>query len=280
MKKETVSLPCPKCGGATQRVDLEKTAVVRGVSVRFSASLNRCNDCGLELSDVHDAAMLQERMADAYRTEVGLLSGEEIRRLRQQRGLSQQALADELEVGIASIKRWETGVIQSKSMDTLLRTLLEEHVCNEHTGHRDFSIGRIRLVLDRFAVLLDRPLLKRHDKMLYAAKYLWYADMTAFRDLGRSITGATYAALPMGPQLNNYRDLVEEILKADPAHAQQLTAGEEAVVAAVAGKFPTNKAVFDASHREAIWQECPTGAIIPYSQAAGLSEMPRQPKTA
>lgn len=34
--------------------------------------------------------------------------------------------------------------------------------------------------------------------MLYAAKYLWYADMVAFRDLGRSITGASYAALPMG----------------------------------------------------------------------------------
>lgn len=165
-------------------------------------------------------------------------------------------------------------------MDTLLRTLLEEHVCNEHTGHRDFSIGRIRLVLDRFAALLGRPLLKRHDKMLYAAKYLWYADMTAFRDLGRSITGATYAALPMGPQLNNYRDLVDEILKADPAQAQPLTAREEIIVAAVAERFPTNKAVFDASHREAVWQECPTGAIISYSLAAGLSGMPRQPETA
>lgn len=280
MKEQSVLLSCPQCGGATQRVELEKTATVRGIAVRFPASVNRCGDCGLELSDVNDAALLQERMADAYRSEVGLLSGEEIRRLRQQRGLSQQALADELEVGIASIKRWETGIIQSKSMDTLLRTLLEEHVCNEHTGHRDFSIGRIRLVLDRFAALLGRALLKRHDKMLYAAKYLWYADMTAFRDLGRSITGATYAALPMGPQLNNYRDLVDEILKADPAQTQPLTAREEAIVAAVARKFPTNKAVFDASHREAIWQECPIGAIIPYSRAAALSGMPRQPETA
>lgn len=280
MKERTVSLSCPQCGGATQRVELEKNVTVRGVAVRFLASVNRCAGCGLELSDVHEAAELQELMADAYRSEVGLLSGAEIRHLRQQRGLSQQALADKLEVGIASIKRWETGVIQSKSMDTLLRTLLEEHVCNEHTGHRDFSIGRIRLVLDRFAALLGRPLLKRHDKMLYAAKYLWYADMTAFRDLGRSITGATYAALPMGPQLNNYRDLVDEILKADPAQAQPLTAREEAIIAAVTGKFPTNKAVFDASHREAVWQECPTGAIISYSRADVLSGMPRQPETA
>jgi hypothetical protein len=47
--------------------------------------------------------------------------------------------------------------------------------------------------------------------------------MTARRDMGRGMTGATYAALPMGPQLNNYRDLVDEILRADPADAEPLT---------------------------------------------------------
>ncbi len=99
-------------------------------------------------------------MADAYRAATSLLSGEEIRRLRQRRGLSQQALADEL---------------------------------------------------------------------------------------GMCMTGSTYAALPMGPQLNNYRDLVDEILKADPARVQPLNAREEAIMAGVAKTFPTNKAVFDAS---------------------------------
>ena len=38
---------------------------------------------------------------------------------------------------------------------------------------------------------------------LYAAKFFWYADMLAFRDLGSSMTGAGSAALPLGPQLNN-----------------------------------------------------------------------------
>jgi DNA-binding transcriptional regulator YiaG len=169
----------------------------------------------LELADIEEAAEMQERLADSYRQAVGLLGSEEIRGLRQDKGLSQQALADALDVGIASIKRWESGVIQSKSMDTLLRTFLLAHACNEHTGNREFSIPRIRLVLDAFSERLQRPLLKKDDRMLYAAKYLWYADMVAFRDLGHSITGASYAALPMGPQLNNYRDLVDEIFKAD-----------------------------------------------------------------
>ncbi|CAG0990525.1 type II TA system antitoxin MqsA family protein [Geobacter sp.] len=276
MSRNNTTLTCPQCQGIARRTQVEKSTEIKGVTVSYTAAMHRCEACGLELADVADAAALQERMADAYRNAVGLLSGADIRKLRQEKGMSQQALADALEVGIASIKRWETGVIQSKSMDTLLRTLLVDHPCNEHTGHRDFSIPRIRLVLDTFARQLDRPLLKKNDRMLYAAKYLWYADMAAFRDLGRSITGATYAALPMGPQLNNYRDLVDEILKSDPAGALPLTPKEEAIIAAVARAFRTNKAVYDAAHREKIWKQRATGAIIPYTDAVGLTEMDKQ----
>lgn len=274
MNGNNTTLTCPQCQGTARRTQVQQSAEVKGIKVSFIADLHRCEGCGLELAGVTDAAALQERMADAYRLATGLLSGAEIRQLRQHKGLSQQALADELQVGIASIKRWETGIIQSKAMDHLLRTLLEDLPCNEHTGHRDFSIPRIRLVLDTFEKQLGRPLLKKNDRMLYAAKYLWYADMIACRDLGRSMTGATYAALPMGPQLNNYRDLVDEILKADPASAPALTAGEEAIIATIAKAFPTNTAVYAAAHREIIWQQRPTGAIILYSQATSLTELP------
>lgn len=262
---------CPACQGQVKPIEVEKQARFKGVDVSYAARLHQCVECGLELADIEEAATMQEQLADAYRQVVGLLGSEEIRRLRQEKGLSQQALADALEIGIASIKRWETGVVQSKSMDTLLRAFLQGHPCNEHTGNREFSIPRIRLVLDAFAACLDRPLLKTDDRMLYAAKYLWYADMVAFRDLGRSMTGATYAALPMGPQLNNYRDLVGEIFKADPAAVSPLSEAEHAIIAAVAATFPTNKQIYDSSHREAIWQRCTTGAIISYSKAAELT---------
>ncbi|MBW6510870.1 MAG: type II toxin-antitoxin system MqsA family antitoxin [Desulfuromonadaceae bacterium] len=265
---------CPSCEGRVAQVNVEKQTQVKGVDVTYTARLHQCCDCGLELADTEETATMQERLADAYRHAVGLLSSEEIRQLRQKQGFSQQALAEALEVGVASIKRWETGVVQSKSMDNLLRTLLQDHPCNEHTGNRDFSIPRIRLVLDAFESQLGRPLLKKDDRMLYAAKYLWYADMSACRDLGRSMTGSTYAALPMGPQLNNYRDLVDEIFKADLTDVPPLSQTEAAIIALVAKTFPTNKQVFDASHREALWQGCPTGALIPYSRAAELIEMP------
>jgi putative zinc finger/helix-turn-helix YgiT family protein len=265
---------CPGCQGRVAQVDVEKQAQFKGVDVTYTARLHQCGECGLELASIDEAATMQEQLSDAYRQAVGLLGSEEICRLRQENGLSQQALADALDIGIASIKRWESGVIQSKSMDALLRTLLQKNPCNEHTGNREFSIPRIRLVLDAFESQLGRPLLKKDDRMLYAAKYLWYADMSACRDLGQSITGATYAALPMGPQLNNYRDLVDEILKADLSAVSPLSQAELDIIAAVAQTFPTNKQVYDASHREALWQHCPTGALIPYSRAAELTEIP------
>lgn len=279
MKRNKSTVTCPQCGEQAQSVEVEKKAEFKGVEVSYSANLHRCAGCGLELANLDDAADMQDRLTDAYRRAVGLLDGDQIRQLRRKKGFSQQGLADALEIGIASVKRWENGVIQSKAMDNLLRTLLEEHPCNEHTGNREFSMPRIRLVLDTFALHLGRPLLKKNDRMLYAAKYLWYADMTARRDLGRGMTGATYAALPMGPQLNNYRDLVDEILKSDPADAQPLTNEENAIIAAVAKAFPGNKAVYDAAHREPVWKQCTTGAIISYSQAGELVEMPKSSGT-
>ena len=274
MKKQIKAMTCPQCQGQTQKVEVEKHTLIKGVNVSYTASLRRCDSCELELADIEEAAIMQERLADAYRHAAGLLRSKEIRHLRLEKELSQQALADELKVGIASIKRWESGVIQSKSMDNLLRMVLEDHPCNEHTGNREYSIPRIRLVLDSFQKCLGRPLLKKNDHMLYAAKYLWYADMVAHRDLGRSLTGATYAALPMGPQLNNYLDLVDEIFNADPFSAPLLTPAEEAIIDAIARRFPKNKTIYAAAHSEVIWKQCATGAIIPYTVAASLTEFP------
>jgi len=109
--------------------------------------------------------------------------------------------------------------------------------------------------------------------MLYAAKYMWYIDMAAYRETGQSVTGAPYAALPMGPQLNNYRDLVYAIIKADDRHAEPLTAEEKAIIERVANAFPTQKKVFDASHREIVWKEKSIGHTIPYSDTFRLTEI-------
>jgi len=97
--------------------------------------------------------------------------------------------------------------------------------------------------------------------------------MLAYRETGQSVTGATYAALPMGPQLNNYKDLVAEIIKAPEKQTEPLTDEEKLIIEKVAHSFPGTKRVYDASHREVVWQEKSPGQFIPYSDAFRLIEL-------
>ncbi len=96
--------------------------------------------------------------------------------------------------------------------------------------------------------------------------------MLAFRQLGRGLTGASYAAMTYGPQLNNYRELVKSIRESDVKEAEMLSEEELRVIHQVADKFPDERQVYDAAHRERVWRESKMGALIPYTCANDLSE--------
>jgi putative zinc finger/helix-turn-helix YgiT family protein len=265
---------CPLGHGQMKRRNTIKNVPFRGMEIPCRIEAYVCPECGMEAGKVHSAGAIQAQLADGFRKRTGLLTGEEIRSLRKKKGLTQQDLADCLKIGVASIKRWETGLIQSKSMDQALRLhLTPNRLKDDFSGNHPFSMERIKLVLTTFEKKLGKTLLKKTDRMLYAAKYLWYADMLAFRDLGASMTGAGYAALPLGPQLNNYRDLVEEIKKADESQAKPLSQKELLIIDKIVKSFPDERQVYRAAHREKIWQDKPIGAAISYSEAKGLSEI-------
>lgn len=260
---------CLKGHGALKEKEFEKKTTFRGVEVSYRTRAFVCPVCGLEAGTAQSAGLIQKALADEYRKKRGLLSGDEIRSLRKARGLSQELLAVRMGVGVASIKRWETGMVQTKSMDQALRM----HLCDTLSGNRELSIPRIKLVIRAIEHALGKRLLKKHDKMLYAAKYLWYADMLAFRTLGESMTGAAYAALPYGPQLNNYRDLIDEILGANETTAEPLSAEELHIIERIVKKFPREQMAYDAAHREKVWKDRPMGSLIPYSTASEITQV-------
>jgi putative zinc finger/helix-turn-helix YgiT family protein len=268
------ALNCPKGHGPMEQKRLKKQKMFKGVGIEYMADAFICPECGLEAGTVQSAGDVQRAIADAYRTRVGFLTSQEIKSLRETRGLTQQQLAEVMNVGIASIKRWETGMIQSKSMDHALRMQLQ-YSCrtDNYTGNREISLPRIKLIAKTFEKILEKRLLKSGDKFLFLAKYLWYADMLAFRQLGKGLTGASYAAITYGPQLNNYRDLVKPIKESDVNDAEALSREEERIIQRVAEKFPNEQEVYDAAHREKIWIESDTGALIPYSCANELTEI-------
>lgn len=263
---------CPNGHGKMLIKKSDKSMKFRGVDITFQAEHYMCPVCSLEAGSIEQTSATQRAISDAYRKAVKLLTGKEIREGRKRLNLTQDALAKQMTVGIASIKRWEGGLVQSKAMDKALCMALKGQVVGDsYTGNRTFSIPRIKLILRQFETILGKRILKKRDKMLFAAKYLWYADMVAFRDLGKSMTGSTYAVLPYGPQLNNYRDLIDEIKSANESTAEPLTSEEKRLITRIAMTFPEEQMVYDASHREIIWNKKTTGTIIPYSDSAKLN---------
>lgn len=262
---------CPKGHGAMEEKKIERKVPFKGIEVNIIEEAFVCPVCKLSAGTVQSAGKIQQTIAEAYRQQAGLLTGDDIKRFRKQKEMTQADLAELSGFGLASIKRWETGAIQSQSADkTLRRYLLDECIENNMTGNRDFSISRIKLVANAFEKVLGRAILIDNDKMLFAAKYLWYADMFAKKELGRSMTGATYAHLPLGPQLNNYRDLLEDILNADLLKAEGLSDFEFRIIDKIAKRFPEDQMVFDASHKELAWLKTDNGELISYAWADQL----------
>lgn len=264
---------CPNEHGQMKKVDGIEEMLFRGISLRVSMEHFRCDRCGVEADDLTLAGRNQQAIAEAYRQAVGLLTSEEIVRGRKDHGWSQEELAKSIGVGVASVKRWEKGQIQTHVMDRAMRSAFADGFsdCGNFTGNRKLSLGRIKLVLQRFSELMGRDLLSgKSNRLLYGAKYLWFADMMSFRDSGRSITGATYAALPQGPQLNNYAELIEHIRTADETIEEPLSDQEQRIIRRIAKTFPGNKAVYDASHDEPAWKSKDFGMLIPYADAETL----------
>jgi putative zinc finger/helix-turn-helix YgiT family protein len=272
---KSMKLNCPNDHGEMKLLTKQKKTSFRGIDVTYPVECFVCPECNLEVGTLEQAAATQRSIADAYREKVGLLKSSEIVKGRNSQHLTQEALAKRMQVGIASIKRWEGSIIQSKSMDKMLRQALLGEFCGDSlTGNRTFSIPRVKLALRYLeGELPTKKIIRKNDRMLYAAKYAWYMDMVSFRESGQSITGATYAKLPQGPQLDNYKELVDEIIKADESQAEPLTEEEKRIIRKVAMAFPRETKVYKASHAEIIWKEKHTGAKIPYTDASRLTEI-------
>jgi putative zinc finger/helix-turn-helix YgiT family protein len=262
-------MDCPNEHGRMELKSMVKELPFRGKRVKFLARHYVCPVCGIEADDLDMGAANQKALSDAYRRTVKLLTGGQIIEGRKKLSWTQEDLARAANVGIASVKRWETGRIQTRAMDDILRRILggKEASHDAYTGNRPLSLARIKLVLGKFSTFLGRNLLRPTDKMLYAAKYLWYADMVAFRETGQNMTGATYAALPHGPQLNNYADLVDLIREAEEGRAEPLTEHEERILARIAKVFPSNQSIYRAAHKEQAYRSRKNGELIPYTDA-------------
>jgi putative zinc finger/helix-turn-helix YgiT family protein len=113
---------CPECCMGDLIVHLVTQTGTRNHE-DFEVTVNgvQCDSCGYQTILNSQSDEFTRAVSDAYRCKHGLLSGDEIRELRTRLGMNQVEFADYLGVGSASVKRWESGQIQDKAMDNLIR---------------------------------------------------------------------------------------------------------------------------------------------------------------
>ena len=83
-----------------------------------------CPVCGESFIDKNDRKKLEKLLTDERRKVDGLLSSEEIKKIRSKFGVTQVQFAKALKVGEKNFARYESGQsVQSAAMDDLLRVL-------------------------------------------------------------------------------------------------------------------------------------------------------------
>ena len=115
---------CFECNNGTlipAVVDLTGTREGEEFTVSVPGLL--CSSCGYKTIDNSQSGEFTKAVSDAYRKAHGFLTGAEIRERRSKwLKMSQQGFALYLgRVGVASVKRWESGQIQDRAMDELIR---------------------------------------------------------------------------------------------------------------------------------------------------------------
>jgi len=116
---------CPICGEGTIKVKRKpETFEYKGQTLTLKLIVYSCDVCGEEFFDNEEMKKHQKNIKDFQRRVDGLLTSEEIKRIREKYGLSQRELARILGIAEKSIAKYEAGFVsQSKAMDNLLRII-------------------------------------------------------------------------------------------------------------------------------------------------------------
>ena len=120
MKQETV---CMYCDEIEEYIVKEEPhhAKVNGIEFDVMLKYAYCKKCGRDMYPSQLGLYNDLQIFDGYRQRVGLLTSDQIKTIRKKRGMSQRDLARFLRLGDKTITRYETGTIQERSLDLLIR---------------------------------------------------------------------------------------------------------------------------------------------------------------
>jgi len=255
---------CPVCQNTVpvKAISKKETYPVRGVDITIDATVLICETCGEDIFDLElDNANLSKAY-EVYRKQYGVLSSEDLKRLRQKYNISQRTLAKLLEWSPATIYRYEKGNLPTPAHNECLKRLYDPMEFMNLLRDKEFLLtdnekrniqidAEISNRLDSYEIKLPdlSPCIENGFKTLdinkllnmtvyftqgglsktALMKHLWLSDFTHFREYGTSISGAVYAALPNGPALDNWLLFLqfavnEEMIELEPIYYNNMEA--------------------------------------------------------
>lgn len=118
---------CEVCGREVETKIINRKEVfnVCGEDIEVDAQMMVCAECGEELFNEELDSVTLINAYNEYKRRHKLLLPEEIRRIREQYGLSQRSFAKLLNWGDKTIRRYENGAVQDRAHNSLLLFLRE-----------------------------------------------------------------------------------------------------------------------------------------------------------
>ncbi len=215
-------MKCLHCNNTRfERKKIRFPVELKGETLDVLSEAFVCSKCGDSQMDTEQMNHFRKIAADTYRKGHGLLTSSEIVKFREHLKMSQIQFADYLNVGEASIKRWETYYIQDESQNDHIRLKCDEayaelnalqvysksHPPSIYNGYR---ILNLELFKNAVAFVLKHM---KSKSPLYLNKIMFYLDFLNFKNFGKSITGSRFVPMEYGPCPDQYQILFSYLEK-------------------------------------------------------------------
>ena len=139
---------CEVCGREVETKIITRKEIfnVCGEDIEVDAQVMVCAECGEELfNEELDSATLINAYNE-YRRRHKLLLPEEIRKIREQYGLSQRSFAKLLNWGDKTIRRYENGAVQDRAHNSLLLFLREPENMRTYLTENEVALDEKQVV--------------------------------------------------------------------------------------------------------------------------------------
>lgn len=161
---------CEQCGKETETkiVSKKESYNVCGELIEVDAKVLICSECGEELfcEELDNATLVSAY--NKYRKKHKLLLPEEIKKIREQYGLSQRSFAKLLNWGDKTIFRYENGSIQDKAHNSILLFLREPENMKAYLSENEIDLDKKQI--SKLLITIDN--LEKKDNFLISSHVL------------------------------------------------------------------------------------------------------------